>query len=77
MEQLGVEGSLDLWTLERDHTRYVTLSRGCGRLVFSPASFEAMQLAFGENSSGGPGGGAFPCTAQSRTCCQRVRPAPC
>lgn len=35
MEWLGAEGSLELWTLERDHTRYVTLGRGCGRLVFS------------------------------------------
>ena len=44
VERVGLEGSLELWTLERDHTRYVTLDRGCGRSAFSPASFEAMQV---------------------------------
>lgn len=57
MERVGVEGSLELWTLERDHRRYVTLERdhrryvslgrGHGRPVFSLASFEAMQVTTG------------------------------
>lgn len=47
MERVGVEGSLELWILERDHMRYVTLGRGHGRPVFSPASFEAVQVTAG------------------------------
>lgn len=50
MEWVGVESNLELWTLERDHTRYVTLGRGCGRSVFSPASFEALQVTAGGKS---------------------------
>lgn len=50
MERVGVESNLELWTLERDHTRYVTLGRGCGRSVFSPASFEALQVTAGGKS---------------------------
>lgn len=47
VEWVGVEGSLELWTLGRDHRRYVTPGRGCVRPMFSPASFEAVQVTAG------------------------------
>lgn len=75
VEWVGVEGSLELWTLEKDHTRYVTLGRGCGKLVFSLGhAGYSWRKKFSRKT--GPGGGAFRYVSQTRTR-PHVHPAPC